>query len=492
MGDARPQLSDWRDNQFHSARIQKLRHGRRSVSCRPHYDGRMPPRHAYWTILIDDQPTAFRAHDPEELLPTLNRLREKNETAVMKWFERGQLFDSRDAARDAGLGRGERRWEGPRPERDSEGGRSERPEGKRSDRPEGERRERAAKPRPRGDTWRPGGEHRDPRQKYQDAKKAKWTRFKENIRERHERRQRRDDELPPDSFSPPHGDPLRGPARPRDPADRPEDRRGTPSRPHGDALRSRPPREEWRDEEAPRRRDEGERERAPRDESSGDRREGWPPKGPSADRRGGQPESRGGWSSQSRGEGGQRSWSDKPRGDKRPWSGKPGGDRGGWGSKPPGDRKPRGDRDTRPWGGKPAGDRDRKPWDSKPTGDRERRPWGAKPTGDRERRPWGAKPAGDRERRPFGGKPDGPREDRGYRPKPAGDRPYRPKPAGRDEPRASGSTRYDKSDHPRGPKPGGDGARRSWGSKPPSGPSRKPGSAKPGSRPPKRRRDDDE
>ena len=80
----------------------------------------MPPRHAYWTILIDNQPTAFRAHDPEELLPTLNRLREKNDSAVMKWFERGQLFDSRDAAREAGMGRGERRWEGPRPDRDQE------------------------------------------------------------------------------------------------------------------------------------------------------------------------------------------------------------------------------------------------------------------------------------------------------------------------------------------------------------------------------------
>ena len=31
----------------------------------------MPPRFAYWTILIDDNPTAFRARDAEELLPTL-------------------------------------------------------------------------------------------------------------------------------------------------------------------------------------------------------------------------------------------------------------------------------------------------------------------------------------------------------------------------------------------------------------------------------------
>jgi hypothetical protein len=34
--------------------------------------------------------------------------------------------------------------------------------------------------------WRPGGEHRDPKQKYKDAKKAKWTNFKQNIRKRWE------------------------------------------------------------------------------------------------------------------------------------------------------------------------------------------------------------------------------------------------------------------------------------------------------------------
>ncbi len=36
----------------------------------------------------------------------------------------------------------------------------------------------------RDSKWRPGGEHKDPRQKYKDAKKAKWTRFKQNIRAR--------------------------------------------------------------------------------------------------------------------------------------------------------------------------------------------------------------------------------------------------------------------------------------------------------------------
>jgi hypothetical protein len=32
----------------------------------------MPPRFAYWTILVDEQPTAFRAKEAEELLPTFN------------------------------------------------------------------------------------------------------------------------------------------------------------------------------------------------------------------------------------------------------------------------------------------------------------------------------------------------------------------------------------------------------------------------------------
>src|SRR5215207_10821098 len=125
----------------------------------------MPPRHAYWTILVDDQPTAFRAHETEELLPTLNRLKEKNPTAVMKWFERGQLWDSREAARDAGLG-------------------------------EGERRDR---------NWRPGGVHQDPRQPYKDAKKAKWQRFKQAIRGRAEERhaQRDHADRDPSSFTPP-------------------------------------------------------------------------------------------------------------------------------------------------------------------------------------------------------------------------------------------------------------------------------------------------
>jgi hypothetical protein len=49
----------------------------------------------------------------------------------------------------------------------------------------------------RDKNWRPGGEHKDPRQKYKDAKKAKWGRFKQTIRKRWESKQgkkKKDDE----------------------------------------------------------------------------------------------------------------------------------------------------------------------------------------------------------------------------------------------------------------------------------------------------------
>ena len=86
----------------------------------------MPPRHAYWTILIGDAPTAFRARDREELLPTFERLRAKQPDAVMRWFERGRLWNSPDEARLP--------HHGPREKR--------------------------------GPGWRPGGAHRDPRERF--------------------------------------------------------------------------------------------------------------------------------------------------------------------------------------------------------------------------------------------------------------------------------------------------------------------------------------
>ena len=54
----------------------------------------MPPRYSYWTILAGGLPTAFRAAEREDLLPTFNRIREKHPDAEMKWFARGRLWAS--------------------------------------------------------------------------------------------------------------------------------------------------------------------------------------------------------------------------------------------------------------------------------------------------------------------------------------------------------------------------------------------------------------
>jgi hypothetical protein len=92
----------------------------------------MPPRYAYWTIIAGGLPTAFRAADREELLPTFQRIKAKHPDAQMKYFARGKLWESPEAARAAE---------------------------KRKD--------------TRSRDWRPGGNHRDPRQKFIDAKKQR-------------------------------------------------------------------------------------------------------------------------------------------------------------------------------------------------------------------------------------------------------------------------------------------------------------------------------
>ena len=162
----------------------------------------MPPRYAYWTIIAGGLPTAFRASEREELLPTFQRIREKHPDAEMKWFARGKLWDSQEAARvrhDDGRGRksfGEKRGD--------------------------DKRDRADQDK-RGRDWRPGGEHRDPRQKFVDAKKQ------QNAALRKERWERKNG--PPREK--PHGDPLR-PAIRREPRptgrdtwrDRPDENRG--------------------------------------------------------------------------------------------------------------------------------------------------------------------------------------------------------------------------------------------------------------------------
>jgi hypothetical protein len=158
----------------------------------------MPPRYAYWTILVDEQPTAFRAGDREDLQPTFKRLQAKHPSARMVWFQNGKIWSSRLDAQEAMKARGERGRAGDFRQRSSErvGGKLEwRPKGSPPDSAaEGRGPRRSAKREggPKRDrAWRPGGEHRDPRQKYKDAKKAKWTRFKQTVRKRWEAKQDR-------------------------------------------------------------------------------------------------------------------------------------------------------------------------------------------------------------------------------------------------------------------------------------------------------------
>jgi hypothetical protein len=91
----------------------------------------MPPRYSYWTILAGGLPTAFRAAERADLLPTFNRIREKHPDAEMKWFARGRLWAS--------------------------------PEESRADL------QRARIKRDRA--WRPGGDHRDPHAKFTSSRK---------------------------------------------------------------------------------------------------------------------------------------------------------------------------------------------------------------------------------------------------------------------------------------------------------------------------------
>ena len=148
----------------------------------------MPPRYAYWTIIAGGLPTAFRAAVREELLPTFRRIKEKHPDAQMKYFARGKLWESQGAARTAEQRKGTR-----------------------------------------GRDWRPGGDHRDPRQKFIDAKKQR------NASVRKDRWQRKNAEgvrgqvsakpqsdRPP--FNKPHGDRPHG-SRPQGSGSRPQGKR---------------------------------------------------------------------------------------------------------------------------------------------------------------------------------------------------------------------------------------------------------------------------
>lgn len=93
----------------------------------------VPPRYAFWTILIDGKATAFRAKEREELLPTFAQLARTNTDIALRYFARGKLWDNPEQAT----------WAAKHP---------------------------APMREPRGKEWRPGGTHKDPRARV-DAKR---------------------------------------------------------------------------------------------------------------------------------------------------------------------------------------------------------------------------------------------------------------------------------------------------------------------------------
>jgi hypothetical protein len=194
----------------------------------------MPPRFAYWTIILEGTPTAFRAHLRDELQPTFKQLQTKHPDVVMKWFARGRLWESPEEAQAA-----------------QRGGRERRPR-----------------------DWRPGGEHRDPRTRFEVPREEKRRRFAA--------KQRRDfrDRIGPPSQAPPDRPPHE---HDRTERDRPrEQRSGKPP-----AWRPQEQRDQDRRPPRPERKDRFDRkpsggDRPPRDgdRRSPEQRTSWKPKGP--------------------------------------------------------------------------------------------------------------------------------------------------------------------------------------------------------------------
>lgn len=100
--------------------------------------------HAFWVIVTGTSPTAFRARRREDLLPTLHQLQRTQPDAVVRWFDRGKLWESPIEAREALRSRGRRPAAGER----------------------------------RGPEWRPGGSHEDPRARFKRTRDEKRAQFK--------------------------------------------------------------------------------------------------------------------------------------------------------------------------------------------------------------------------------------------------------------------------------------------------------------------------
>jgi hypothetical protein len=105
----------------------------------------MARRHMFWVILSGTTATAFRATTRDELLPTLRQLQRTQKDATVRWFENGKLWESPEAARAAVVAG------------------------------------RTARKPSLGPGWRPGGNHVDPRAKYDIPRDEKRARFKRRM-----------------------------------------------------------------------------------------------------------------------------------------------------------------------------------------------------------------------------------------------------------------------------------------------------------------------
>jgi hypothetical protein len=114
---------------------------------------------AFWVILVGETPTSFRAKVREDLVPTLRQLQRTQDKVTLRWFERGRIWDSPQQA----IGVAKLASTTARERRSKE--------------------------------WRPGGDHRDPKARFEltrDQKRAKFKREhrEERTREQHEERPR--------------------------------------------------------------------------------------------------------------------------------------------------------------------------------------------------------------------------------------------------------------------------------------------------------------
>ena len=234
----------------------------------------MPPRHTYWTIILEGKPTAFRAHTQEELQPTLRQLQSKHPDTVLMWFARGRLWKSEEESRAAYS----------------------------KSRPPGDR---------RGPAWRPGGSHEDPRARFKIPRDEKRRRFRERLFR---------DQVPEDRELPVReGEPERKDGPPP---------RAYPPRP--DAPRGKPEARPWSKDgrptseaDRPARPDRPAHQRSGQGPGSSHRKPGWKPgrpAGPSGGDRGSKPSRPSG-----QGGGGDRGW--KPS---RPQGQSSGGRDRGW------------------------------------------------------------------------------------------------------------------------------------------------------------------